>query len=159
VTSSFTKAFGLGTVRFGWVLAEPATIERILRFNDLVSVLYPAPSAWVGDVALRCLPSLQRRATEFRDANLPVVTDWARSRPDVEWVPPGAGVIAFPRLKTVADTLSFSERLREEHDVQVVPGEFFESAGSVRIGFGVGTDVLREGLRRFAKALDGLRGQ
>ena len=47
VASSFTKAYGLAAVRFGWLIGAPEQVRQAIRFNDYICVLYPAPSAWV----------------------------------------------------------------------------------------------------------------
>ncbi len=153
VASSFTKAFGLGTVRFGWLAAAAPRIEAAIRYNDYISVLYPNPSAWVGLRALEQLETLQARAAAVRARNLPIVTDWVDSQPAVSWHPPEAGVICFPRLEAVTDTGNLCDRLLSEHDTLVVPGSFFGAPSHIRIGFGLDEAELREGLARLSLAL------
>ena len=156
VASSFTKAYGLGTVRFGWLVASPARIEAALQYNDYISVLYPNPGAWVGLAAMNRLEALARRARDCQDRGRSIVQAWVDERDDVTWVRPDAGIIGLPRLARVDDTEAFVERLLEEHGTLVVPGEFFEAPGHVRLGFGVEEETLREGLVRIGLALDGL---
>jgi len=152
--SSFTKAFGLGTVRFGWLIGREDLVESAIRYNDYISVLYPNPAAWVGMAALDGLEGLQARAERICQDNLPIVTDWIESRPDVSWHQPEAGVVGLVRLHKLQDTTLFCERLLTEQDTQVVPGSFFGAPGHVRLGFGVAQPILREGLARLARALD-----
>src|SRR5207244_6109647 len=44
VTSSLTKAYGLGGLRCGWILAEPELAKRMWKMKDLVdpSAAHPA---------------------------------------------------------------------------------------------------------------------
>ncbi len=154
IASSFTKAYGLGTVRFGWLVASPARIEAALLYNDYISVLYPNPGAWVGVSALDHLATLSARARAYQDRGRAIVQAWIDGRDDVSWVPPDAGIIGLPRLEGVDDTHAFVDRLLAEHGTLVVPGEFFEAPGHVRLGFGVDEAILREGLERIGRALD-----
>lgn len=156
IASSFTKAYGLGTVRFGWLVASPARVESALLYNDYISVLYPNPGAWVALAAMDRLETLATRARTSQDRGRAIVQAWIDDRDDVTWVPPDAGIIGFPRLERVDDTRGFVDRLLEEHGTLVVPGEFFGAPGHIRVGFGVEETVLREGLMRIGLALDGL---
>ncbi len=155
--SSFTKAFGLGTVRFGWLIGHEELIEQAIRYNDYISVLYPNPAAWVGMAALDVLEGLQQRAQRIRQDNLPIAADWIASQPEVSWHPPEAGVVGLVRLHQLPDTTDFCERLLAEQDTLLVPGRFFEAPGHVRLGFGVAEPILREGLARLSGALEQLR--
>jgi hypothetical protein len=47
----------------------------------------------------------------------------------------------------------FLERLRAEFDTSVVPGRYFEMPDYFRIGMGVNTEMLAEGLDRIGRAL------
>jgi aspartate/methionine/tyrosine aminotransferase len=47
----------------------------------------------------------------------------------------------------------FFERLRSEFDTTVVPGRFFEMPDYCRIGMGMNTEMLVEGLDRIRRAL------
>ena len=154
IASSFTKAYGLGTVRFGWLVASPPRIEAARLYNDYISVLYPNPGAWVGLAAMDHLEALSSRARAYQDRGRAIVQAWVDARDDVAWVPPDAGIIGFPRLRPVEDTHAFVDRLHAEHGTLVVPGEFFGAPGHVRLGFGVEETVLREGLTRIGLALD-----
>ncbi len=157
VVSSFTKAFGLGTLRFGWLIAAPARIEEAIRTNNYISVLYPNPCAWVGLRALDQLASLQARAAAVRARHLPIVRSWVASQPAVSWLPPDVGVIAFPRLAESVDVDRLCERLSEEHDTLVVPGSFFEAPQHIRVGFGIDEAALREGLSHLSLVLAAAR--
>lgn len=154
VASSLTKAYGLGAVRFGWLIGAPARVARCVRFNDYVGVLYPSPSAWVGLRALDRIGLLRERAAELRRSQLPRVERFVSSRSDVSWRAPHATTMCWLRLERVRDTVVFAERLLARFDTLVVPGEFFGAPGFVRVGFGVDQDILDEGLSRLGQALD-----
>jgi aspartate/methionine/tyrosine aminotransferase len=154
VASSLTKAYGLGTVRCGWLIADAARIDEALSYNDYISVLYPSPLAWVGLSALDHIDALQRRAVAARDDGLRIVDAWLETRRDVRWHRPEAGVIGFPALP-MEDSAPFCAQLRARGTL-VVPGGFFEAPSHVRLGFGVDGDDLRAGLCALGTALDEL---
>jgi hypothetical protein len=156
--SSFTKAYGLGAVRFGWLAAAEELVAAAIRYNDYVSVLYPNPAAAVGLAAMDRLGELEARALRVRAERLPVVAAWIAGRGDVSWHPPEAGVVGLVRLHHVADAPAFCERLLAERDTLLVPGDFFAAPRHVRLGFGVDHDVLVEGLDRLGAALDAHAG-
>ncbi len=154
VASSFTKAFGLGTARFGWLVGDRAVVDAAIRYNDYVSVLYPNPSAELGGRALAAEVDLARRAGALHRRGLGVLRSWVTSRTDVRWHEPEAGIMALLRLERVTDTRPFCARLHEERGVVVVPGEFFEAPQCVRVGYGIEPALLSEGLAELGAALE-----
>ena len=156
VASSFTKAFGLGTVRCGWLVAAPAVIGEAIDYNDYISVLYPNPNAWVGLRALAHKDALAARADQARRRGLALVDAWIAGRDDVSWQRPNGGIIGLLKLHKVDDTFAFVNRLLDERQTKVVPGEFFEAPGHVRLGFGIDVEILREGLERLGAQLDSM---
>jgi aspartate/methionine/tyrosine aminotransferase len=154
VVSSLTKAYGLGGLRFGWIIAQPETVERATLYNDFVSVVYPEPSAAFGLAALGQLRALSARAIEVRSRNLPVVDAWIRSRDDVSWCKPDVGIVGFPKLQRVGDTRVFCEQLARRSGTLLVPGAFFGAPRHVRLGFAADREQLEAGLEHLARALD-----
>jgi aspartate/methionine/tyrosine aminotransferase len=152
--SSLTKAHGLGALRFGWMVASADLCADALRLNDYIAVNYPAPSAAVGLAALDRLDELRERAVATCESRRPIVERWVASRPDVRWHPSEVGAMAWLELGPVGDTASFVDGLLRRYDTLVVPGEFFEAPGWVRLGFGIPIPDLEEGLARIGRALD-----
>ena len=94
-----------------------------------------------------------RRSLSLLEANRPILKTFLDGRTDLEWAP-SAGTVVFPRLRHVADTTEFAERLLRTRDTAVVPGRFFQAPAHVRIGFGGPTQTVREGLEVLTQALD-----
>ncbi len=158
VTSSLTKAFGLSGLRCGWILAEPAIVERLWRLNDL----FAASPVHVGErlslIALQQLAGIAENSRNRLDRHRQLLNQFLDGREDLEAVRPPAGSIMFPRVKSGRAEDLF-RLLREKYETTVVPGRFFESPDHFRIGLGGETENLTEGLRRLGSALDELAVQ
>ncbi len=152
-TSSLTKCYGLSGLRCGWVLAEEALAERMRRMNDLFGVIGPFPAEVLGALAFRERPRLEGRARSLLDPNLALVHDFLRKHSGtLQCVVPSRSLTVFPRLRgdCLVETLHDHLRARE---TSIVPGHFFESPQHFRIGFGIRTGDLAEGLRRLSATL------
>lgn len=153
-TSSLTKSYGLSGLRSGWILSSRATAERLARARDIVdgtgSIVTERLSALVFDQ----LDRLIARSKTLLDTNGALVRSFLRRRPELEWIEPRGGTVAFPRLRESEDATTFAERLFRERDTAIVPGRFFEAPAHFRIGFGGTTEPLRHGLDAIGAALD-----
>ena len=153
-TSSLTKSYGLAGLRCGWALSSAATAERLRRARDVVDGTGSIVAEGLGALAFGQLDRLIDRARQLLAVNAPIVRETLSSRPELEWVEPGGGTVAFPRIAGVGDATRFAERLLAERQTAVVPGRFFESPSHFRIGFGGQTAPLRAGLEALSAALD-----
>jgi capreomycidine synthase len=145
--NTLSKSYGLPGLRVGWLLAPEPVIQSCVTIRDYTTL---ALSPLVEFVAQRAVERADRllapRLAEAR-ANLEVVRRWVGHLGGrVEWVPPDAGVVAFPRLVGLADDRALCQRLMDRYGVLLVPGACFSSAGHVRLGFGVPVEQLRRGL-------------
>jgi aspartate/methionine/tyrosine aminotransferase len=152
-TSSLTKAYGLGGLRCGWVIAEPETAEKMWRLNDLFGNIPAHAAERLSLLALSHLEKIAGRARDLLDRNRGHVRAFLGSRSDLEAVVHDFGTVVFPRfLAGSAD--AFCAFLKEKHETSVVPGRFFECPDHFRLGFGGRTDLLLGALERLGGALD-----
>jgi aspartate/methionine/tyrosine aminotransferase len=93
------------------------------------------------------------RARAILSANHAEVGRFFQGRRDLANIPPGPGMIAFPRLLR-GEVEPLLERLRERHQTTLAPGRFFGAPGHFRLALGTPPETLREGLRRLGLALD-----
>ncbi len=155
VTSSLTKVYGLSGLRCGWVLAEPALVEKMWQLNDKFGNI-PAHMAELGSViALGELPRIAQKVRERLDSNRLALWRFLDSREDLEVFRPPFGTIVFPRLKR-GSVDELCNLLRTKYETTVVPGKFFDMPDHFRIGIGGDLEPLEEGLRRLGLALDEL---
>jgi len=156
VTSSLTKTCGLGGLRAGWIVADPALVERLWDTKNLFGVDDAHPAERLALVGLRERPRLLARTRAILDDHR---ASWnaflAQRGADLEAPPSRFGTTAFPRvLRGSADELA--SILRERYETSIVPGRFFGAPEHVRIGFSGATEEFPEGLRRLGLALDDL---
>jgi aspartate/methionine/tyrosine aminotransferase len=151
-TSSLTKAYGLAGLRCGWTIASAPLTRKIRRARDLVDNWAPMPSDRLSVVAFRNLDCLAARARALIDANLLQVSSFLADTSGLECVRPRA-TLAFPRLRGVADSLVFTERLFRETGTAVAPGHFFGAPSHFRIAFGGQPSEVAAGLASIARCL------
>lgn len=153
-TSSLTKAYGLAGLRCGWVLASPGLSRRIREMRDVVDGSGAFVAERLAVTAFEQIDRLRTRAKGILSENLAMVRAMAQAHPRLEWLEPMAGTTAFPRVRDVADTTALVDLLIRDYDTIVVPGRFFQAPGHVRISFGGQSEMVREALERFGRALN-----
>jgi len=156
VTSSLTKAFGLGGLRCGWILAEPELAKRMWLLNDLFAATAVHAGERLSVVALKQLAGIAERAQTRLDHNRQMLNQFFDARNDLEAIRPPFGSIMFPRVKQ-GTAESLCALLREKYETSVVPGSFFEMPAHFRVGLGGDSETLARGLERLGSALDELK--
>ncbi|MGH7553113.1 MAG: aminotransferase class I/II-fold pyridoxal phosphate-dependent enzyme [Longimicrobiales bacterium] len=154
-TSSLTKAYGLSGLRSGWILAAPQVATAARRARDVVDGVAPFITDELALAAFRDLDRLAARARAILEPNTAALAEFIRSRPELSWIRPRGGNVAFPRLEGSLDTRPLAERLLREYGTAVVPGVFFDEPAHLRIAFGCAASTLQAGLTALGKVLDG----
>jgi aspartate/methionine/tyrosine aminotransferase len=155
-TNSLTKVYGLSGLRCGWVLAEPELAERMWRLNDLFGVNQAHPAERLACIAFDRLDEVIGDTPAMLARNRAAFNVFVAARDDLECLPAEHGITAFPRWAG-GDTDRLDALLRARYDTAVVPGRWFEAPEHFRVGFGLPTEALEEGLTRLGAALDDLR--
>ena len=157
----------------GWRLGYGAGPQELIRaMTDVQSQVTSNPSSVAQWAAVEALTGSQNEirvmAAEF-DARRRLIVDGLNGLPGVGCVMPRGAFYAFPNvsglfgrrapstgavLRTSSDVASF---LLTDAQVAVVPGVDFGSDAHVRLSYATGTDLIREGLRRMEKAIQGLQ--
>jgi aspartate/methionine/tyrosine aminotransferase len=154
--NTLTKVYGLGLLRCGWVAAAPEVAARLRRAWIASAGIGSRLTEAIASVVVDHLEVFTAHWRGVLAGNLPVVRE--HLTPLVEsgllrgTVAP-AGCVCFPEVVGVADTDRLTRALAEGPGVYVVPGEFFQAPGHIRIGFGGDPAKLAEGLRRLAASL------
>jgi aspartate/methionine/tyrosine aminotransferase len=138
VTSGLSKAYGLPGLRIGWVVGPPDVTASLWSVHDYTTI---APGGINDRLARIALAPGRREALIARTraiirANYPLVKRWIEKQDGLSHIPPEAGAIAFVRHTHPFPSSELAERLRIERGVLVAPGDFFDTDGYFRIGFG-----------------------
>jgi len=162
---SLTKAYGLGPLRAGWmILGEELAREREALLDQLYLDYVDPPTISLRAMAsaLGQLDALSRPIARVAAESRPIWERWLRETEGVRAFVPSRGIIAFPRIEGVSDTRALAEFLVREHQVDVVPGEFFGAPGHIRVGCALppatlkaALERLEAGIRAFRKSLAG----
>jgi aspartate/methionine/tyrosine aminotransferase len=154
VISSLTKVFGLGSVRCGWVLAQPELAKSMRRIIDFMHVEGVFIGETIAFKTFERLDEIKRKNRKWIDCNRALLRDFIDQENSLSWAEPEGGVVCFPRIEIPsADGDKLADVLRSKYDTAVVPGSFFEQPKHFRLGFGIDTESLRTGLDKIRKAL------
>ncbi len=138
VSSGLSKAYGRPGLRIGWVVAPPALVSDLWSIHDYTTI---APGGINDRLARIALDPARRETLLARSrgiirANYPLVRRWLERQEGLTHIAPEAGAIVFVRHQSPGSSSELTERLREERSVLLVPGDFFDMDGYLRIGFG-----------------------
>ena len=150
-TGSMSKAYGLPGLRLGWVVGPPETVDDIWARHEYTTISATALSNKLAAYALspEVRPRLIQRTRGYIRQGYPILEQWMASHGNTfSLTPPGAAAIAFVRYHLDINSTEFTERLRQEKGVLIVPGDHFGMDHFVRISFGLPEDYLVPGLDR-----------
>jgi len=71
-------------------------------------------------------------------------------------IPPEAAAIAFVRYQKDVNSTKLVERLVQDQDTYIVPGDHFGLDHHLRISYGLAEDYVNEGLRRVYETYESL---
>jgi len=152
-TAGLTKAYGLAGLRFGWLVGPESVVEDAWRWKDYTTI---SPSIVSQHVAAQALgeqeAAILQENRELARQNREIVREFLASH-DLSWDDP-VGVNGFVTLPAGwEDSEAFCREFAETASVVLAPGAAFGVEGYFRIGFGLPTPALREGLTRLDRFL------
>jgi len=159
-TGSLSKAYGLPGLRIGWVVAPTDTVDDIWARHEYTTISATMLSNKLAALALspEIRPRLIRRSRDYIRKGYPVLQEWMDSHENTfSLTPPQAAAIAFVRYHLDINSTAFTERLREEKSVLIVPGDHFGMDNFVRISFGLPHHTLVPALDRIHELIVELR--
>ena len=153
-TTSLTKAYGLAGVRFGWLVGDQDVVDRAWGWKDYTTI---SPTKVGQHVAKQALGEQEADIlTENRalaERNRDIVREFVDDH-DLDWHDP-VGVNGFVTVPAGFESSEdFCRQFVEEESVVLAPGSVFGYDAYVRIGFGLPTAELEEGLARLDTFLD-----
>jgi aspartate/methionine/tyrosine aminotransferase len=153
--SSLTKVFGLGHLRCGWILAQPALAQRMRKIIDYINVEGTFIGEKIAHQMFGQLDMIKRKNRERIEKNKSEVRHLIREEPGLSWVEPAGGVVCFPKIENGLTGDELAVRLHADYDTAIVPGSFFENPQHFRLGFGGSGENLVKGLANISEALKG----
>ena len=160
-TGSVSKALGLQGLRTGWLISRDRQVvldALVLRENS--SEIMNVMGETIAEIALR--PERYERliANARMDGlrNLGHLERFIAARPELDWVPPQAGLIGLARLSGITSDALSNALLEPPFNTLVIPGSAYGLPQHIRLGVGGGAAAnLEEGLRRLDRFLEGER--
>ena len=161
---TFSKVLAPG-LRVGWVIAEEAVIERLVRAKQAADLQTGTLSQWLAlelirdGLLERHVPRLRNAYCERRDAMLAALEHHFPA--GINWTRPEGGMFLMVTLPTDWNAGEVLVRALAQH-VAFVPGADFhlEGAGgnTLRLNFSNATpELIREGVRRLGGVLQEYR--
>lgn len=156
--SSISKTYGAPGLRIGWIInRDPALMTECLAAKEQIVLAPSVVDEAIASQLLRQRDALLPGILAHARANRSIMTDWIANESRLEWVPPVAGVVSFPRIKPGLgiDPAAFHRRLNTQFKTWAGPGHWFEQpAEFMRIGYGYPTTPdLRTALANVSEAL------
>ena len=153
-TRSLTKAYGLDAVRAGWILGSEEVAERLRRLVGLYAVKMAHASERLAVRAIDHADAILQPHRNRLAHHQRIVQEWLDAHDELSWEPPTSGSVGLVYWDG-ADEKKVDRLVLEleARDALVSPGRFFGVPGAFRVGFGMASDALDEGLSRLDDAL------
>jgi len=148
---SMSKAYGLPGLRVGWAVGPNDIIDELWARHEYLAIsatmLSNHLAAWALSSDIR--PRLLKRTREYIRRGYPILEEWLKAHGEQFRIrPPDAAAIAFAGYSFDINSSEFTDRLRREKSVLIVPGDHFGMDGFLRISFGLPKDYLVPALER-----------
>jgi aspartate/methionine/tyrosine aminotransferase len=156
VIGDMSKAFSLPGLRIGWIIdADADRREQIIRARSYVSLSSSPITEALALNAVRHRAAILERTNAIASMNFASLRQFMDETSDIlDWVPPEAGMLAFPWFRDGRDSRPFCEMMRDL-GVLIAPGDCFGMREHMRIGFGSQPDGIGPALELMAKELQG----
>ena len=157
---SLSKAYGLPGLRIGWVAGPQKVLDEMWARHEYITISASMLSNKLAEIALSpdVRPHLLARTRRYIREGFPVLEEWMNHHPDsFTFTPPDASAVAFIRYHLNVNSTLFTERLRKEKSVLIVPGDHFGLDHFLRISFGLPHDYLLSALQRIQELMDEFR--
>jgi aspartate/methionine/tyrosine aminotransferase len=146
--------------RLGWLVAPAPFIEQLGKVIEYNTSCAPVFVQRAGDVAIKggdaVIARTQARFLSARDHLCAALN----AMPGVHAPPAPGAMYAFFKVDGVTDSLAFCKRLVTEFGLGLAPGAGFgdEGEGFIRWCFASELGRLDDGIGRFRRGLDSVRG-
>jgi len=157
--NSLSKAYGLPGLRVGWMVAPTDLIEDLWRRHEYAVVSTTMLSNRLATLALSpaVRPQLLARTRGLIRQGYELLAESLAVHEGLfSVVAPQASALSFVRYDLPIGSSQFSEALRNDQSVLVVPGDAFGLDKHLRIQYALPPDYLRSGFQRLNQFVAGL---
>lgn len=155
---SLSKTYGLPGLRAGWIITrDRALLETFLAAKEQIHICGPILEE---ALAFRYMQQRDHHLVRIREdirRKFGLVKKWMDDQRDFEWIEPGGGVVAFPRLRDPhsIDIVRFYDILLKKYGTYVGPGHWFDMPEHyMRVGYGwPSVESLQAGLEALTKSV------
>jgi aspartate/methionine/tyrosine aminotransferase len=154
--NTLSKAYGLATLRCGWIVSSQETYAKIRDTYVLVENAGSPLTESLASMVIEHLDQYQQRSWAICAENRKILSEFMNpliAEGRIFGNIHDYGCLYFPRIAGMEDTEDFVRKLRESWDVYVVSGRFFGAPQHIRIGFGSDTKHLSGKLERLSEAI------
>jgi len=154
---SMSKAYGMPGLRIGWVAGPVDTIDDIWARHEYTTISATMLSNQLAALALspEVRPRIIKRTREYIRKGYPVIEQWMKDKKNLfSFTSPKAAAITFVRYHLNINSTQFQERLLNEKNVLLVPGDHFGLDNFLRISFGLPHDYLTAALNRIGDLIE-----
>ncbi len=142
-----TKYFGLGDFKAGWLIADPANIEKLERIAEQVSPGLSGYTLWIGAQAMESEKYFRGRSSAVMDRNLKLVDTFVEETEGLDWETPFAAPYGFIRFNGEGSE-ELCRRILDGTGVLVVPGIYMGNDSGFRLCFTTDQEELEAALDR-----------
>lgn len=152
--NSLTKIYGLGSLRFGWIIAHPKIALNANRAFLTLSGVMASPTIRIANAIFPDLDLAIDKIKHYRDVNLPILRDML-ARQNITWNEPPYGVFGAFELPNNADSATFVDTQCAQYSVLAVPGSMFAQklGGWLRVAWSIEPKLFAESILNLEKAL------
>jgi aspartate/methionine/tyrosine aminotransferase len=144
--SSVSKSFGAPGVRIGWLICrDKKLMHDFLAAKEQICLCNSVVDEEIAFHLLHNKTTILEKNHEHIRTNFTYFKQWFAQQEYLEWVEPQAGVVCFPRLKSMykLDAEKFYDTLFSKYGTIVGPGHWFEQ-NKIHMRFGFGYPTFEE---------------
>jgi len=143
--NSLTKTYGLGPIRFGWMIGEPNLIQNAKNAFQNMQGLTSAPTVSIAEAVFSRLDEALEGIWQARQQNLPKLIEVLESH-GIEWTPPPFGI--FGAFSIGVDAVEAMDKYGKPLGLLATPGGMFHSdlKHYLRIAWGGSAESFAEAM-------------
>jgi len=152
--NSLTKIYGLGPLRFGWIIAKKEITLNAKRAFLTLSGMMASPTIRLANAVFPHIDLAIEKIIHYREINLPVLREML-ARQNIAWNEPPYGVFGAFKLPNDYDSMKFVDGPCADYSVLAVPGSMFAPKLSswLRVAWSIEPKLFAEAILELEKAL------